>query len=334
MNKAKKVCVCVLLLVFTLFIPIININTNAEGIQNDMSFYDFNIKAYVSGDDMPNDVEFFNETPLNIAKSGGQWALTLDKLSYNDDYENMCLRYVITTNRPFIVNTNTNLSFNFGHWNYLDFNFENARLYLGNDISYNDYISFGEASSGYDSIYYNQFLNIRNLKNDTWTLNNDNNNIASFNTILILLNVGIDDNNNNRLNTLNLIIDNAYNTFINNNNALQNELNLTRDENSNLRNEINDLKLENQNLQNIINQLNSNISSMQNTINYLNEQIKLYNENGGYRFDNLFWSIASVPFGVLVSTFNVDVLGFNIGSIITGTITAFLLIWLLKKFMR
>lgn len=61
-----------------------------------------------------------------------------------------------------------------------------------------------------------------------------------------------------------------------------------------------------------------------------------YNElaRGTYTFENLFWSIGSVPMAVLLQTFNVNVLGLNIRAIITGLLTALVIIWLIKRLLK
>lgn len=52
-----------------------------------------------------------------------------------------------------------------------------------------------------------------------------------------------------------------------------------------------------------------------------------------YTFSNLFWGLAQTPFGVLTSIFNVDVMGVNIGGLITGLLTACIVIWLIHRFI-
>lgn len=63
---------------------------------------------------------------------------------------------------------------------------------------------------------------------------------------------------------------------------------------------------------------------------------QMYNElaNGQYTFESLFWSIGSVPMAVLLQTFNVNVLGMNIRAILTGLLTALVVIWLIKRLFK
>lgn len=63
---------------------------------------------------------------------------------------------------------------------------------------------------------------------------------------------------------------------------------------------------------------------------------QMYNAlaNGDYTFESLFWSIGSVPMAVLLQTFNVNVLGMNIRAILTGLLTALVVIWLIKRLFK
>ena len=80
------------------------------------------------------------------------------------------------------------------------------------------------------------------------------------------------------------------------------------------------------NLQTEYNLLEYNYTSLQ----------QLYNDlvTNEYTFENMFWSIGSVPMAFLMQSFNVDVLGINIRAIITGLITAIIVIWIIKKILR
>lgn len=90
---------------------------------------------------------------------------------------------------------------------------------------------------------------------------------------------------------------------------------------------------ENAQLNNDLTNLDSQYTTLNNNYNSLLEQYNLLN-NDKYTFTELFWSISAVPFGVLTSAFNVNVLGFNLAAIITGLFTSLLLIWLIKKFFK
>lgn len=79
------------------------------------------------------------------------------------------------------------------------------------------------------------------------------------------------------------------------------------------------------NLSDVINNLNSQVSTLTNNYNNLNSQYETLSTNyatlldqynlisqNDYTFSELFWSISAVPFGVLTSTFNVNVMGVNL----------------------
>lgn len=55
---------------------------------------------------------------------------------------------------------------------------------------------------------------------------------------------------------------------------------------------------------------------------------------GEYTFENLFWSVGAVPMAFLLQGFNVNVLGLNLRAIITGLITALVIIYLIKKLIK
>lgn len=80
------------------------------------------------------------------------------------------------------------------------------------------------------------------------------------------------------------------------------------------------------NLQTQYNTLDSNYQSLLEQYNALNSD--------EYSLSELIWSIGSVPFAVLTSGFNVNVMGISLASIITGLFTSMLLIWIIKKFFR
>lgn len=64
--------------------------------------------------------------------------------------------------------------------------------------------------------------------------------------------------------------------------------------------------------------------------------LQQYNQlaRGEYTFENLFWSVGSVPMAFIMQGFNVNVLGMNIAAIITGLLTALLVIWIIKKLLK
>lgn len=86
-------------------------------------------------------------------------------------------------------------------------------------------------------------------------------------------------------------------------------------------------------IQPIIDELNQQLLTLRGNYNNLLQQ---YNElaNQEYTFENLFWSVGSVPMAFLMQSFNVNVLGLNMAAIITGLITALVVIWAIKKLLK
>lgn len=88
------------------------------------------------------------------------------------------------------------------------------------------------------------------------------------------------------------------------------------------------------------NELKGNYDYLQESYDYLLNNYRTLETNynqlarGTYTFENLFWSIGSVPMAVLLQTFNVNVLGMNIAAIITGLLTALVIIWLIKRLLK
>jgi hypothetical protein len=86
-----------------------------------------------------------------------------------------------------------------------------------------------------------------------------------------------------------------------------------------------------------IDSLNQSISDLEKEVTSLTNENSSLNDtisglsNGEYTFSSLFWGISQTPFGLINSIFDVDVLGINIGALITGLFSAMLLIWLVRK---
>lgn len=84
--------------------------------------------------------------------------------------------------------------------------------------------------------------------------------------------------------------------------------------------------------------VNETIVSKDSIINDLKKQIDSLNDTlNGYRtneysFESLFWGIGSIPFGVLSQMLNFEVMGINLFGLLSGLLTAILLIWLIKRF--
>lgn len=83
---------------------------------------------------------------------------------------------------------------------------------------------------------------------------------------------------------------------------------------------------------------NEIVLSKDNTINDLKKQIDTLNDtlngyrNNEYSFESLFWGIGSIPFGVLSQILNFELMGINLFGLVSGLLTAILLIWLIKRF--
>lgn len=110
------------------------------------------------------------------------------------------------------------------------------------------------------------------------------------------------------------------------NEALNNEINQKNKEITNLTNENETLSNSNETLNTNYNTLQQNYNNLQNLYNGL--------ATNEYTFENLFWSVGSVPMAFLLQSFNVNVLGLNIRAIITGLITALIIIWLIKRLIK
>ena len=118
------------------------------------------------------------------------------------------------------------------------------------------------------------------------------------------------------------------NTFINiNNNLVSNE------QYKNLEAKYNNLQQRNEETERTYWNLDQAYETLRNNYQHLQQQ---YNDlaTNEYTFENLFWSVGSVPMAFLLQSFNVDVLGLNIAAIITGLITALLILWIIKKLLK
>ena len=56
--------------------------------------------------------------------------------------------------------------------------------------------------------------------------------------------------------------------------------------------------------------------------------------SGEVSFNSLFWGIGAVPFGILSSILNFNILGVNIFGLLTGLLTALIVIWLFKRLLK
>lgn len=79
-----------------------------------------------------------------------------------------------------------------------------------------------------------------------------------------------------------------------------------------------------------INSLLNNIQNLQNQNNNLLDQIKDLSKNN-ISFLNLFMGISNIPGNIMSSMLNFEILGINLLGVVTGLLSALLLIWLIKK---
>ena len=79
-----------------------------------------------------------------------------------------------------------------------------------------------------------------------------------------------------------------------------------------------------------INSLLNNIQNLQNQNNDLLDQINDLSKNK-ISFINLFMGISNIPGNIMSSMLNFEILGINLLGVITGLLSALLLIWLIKK---
>lgn len=82
-----------------------------------------------------------------------------------------------------------------------------------------------------------------------------------------------------------------------------------------------------------ISDLNSQISNLQSTISTLQGQIKNM-ENSTSNYQHLLWTIAGTPWESFNKIWNVSFGGINIANVVTGLVTALLVIYLIKKIWK
>lgn len=286
-------------------------NLNNVFINNDLEFNNQNISARVEDN-------IFRYYIFNIANYK-------NNMSYINDY-------VLTI--PYSLSVGIPQSNNYEYNNY-----SIALYYLYtndyNNITINNFTTFIESVS--DSLnketnttnYYNDYINITipQENNNTYlilgyyeTINYDTSTTPLYSWVELyfafdysLINVFNGANETNE-------------SLKQQNQQLQNELSITNSQYNTLSDNYNDLV-------NNYDTLNTNYETL--TYNYqtLNNQYNALATNQ-YTFENLFWSVGSVPMAFLLQSFNVNVLGMNIRAIITGLITALLIIWIIKKLLK
>lgn len=83
----------------------------------------------------------------------------------------------------------------------------------------------------------------------------------------------------------------------------------------------------------VVNSLNDTISSLSSQLSTLNKKLKTL-EKGVSNYQNLIWTIGATPWESFKHIWNVEFGGINIANIVTGFVTALLVIYLIKKFWR
>lgn len=340
MNKIKiSIFSLISIFVFTIFTCF---NFGYCAIRNVFDLYGLNTSNfYFNYYDTNGDEQYMGPVNLTYTKSGGSWRLKMPNINVTTSNNTGSYLYALKFNNNVPIDSTLNIGLQFMSYTS-SINFNNISIYVGYNLPID--------SSYWDiNDYYTQFTNIAvdtsHITNATYNITSSNtftNNVGGvindyFNTIIIVSTyTNVNSHFVNRLYTFNLI-DNEYNNTINSMNDmantithLQNQIQGLNDTISVLNNNI--LNLQNTN-KNLIQQYENQITQLNNQINDLNYQLSIL-QKGDYTFDALFWSIANVPFGVLASTFNVNILGINLAGLITGVITSLLLIWLIKKFLR
>lgn len=271
------------------------------------------------GSNIPDMLYFNFNSALYCLRNSSYWSSTYDFDAlygfYNSDLD-LFLQYgsVLSVSIPlysaYMLNndyTGFTFSIPFDYTYYK--NYPSQSFYIA--IPQQDRCEYGSSSSSFSYNYftfdYNDneyafFIDDKSFSNDNYGVmyNNLSNQYAEL------------QNQYNELNASYEQVNSNYEIVSNNYNNLSSQY-------SSLNSDYNSLNTTYQ-------QLDSNYQSLLEQYNSLN------NEN--YTFSELFWSLSAVPFGVLSSGFNVNVLGVNLAAIISGLFTAVLLIWIIKKFLR
>ncbi len=82
-----------------------------------------------------------------------------------------------------------------------------------------------------------------------------------------------------------------------------------------------------------VSNLNNQIQTLNNTISTLNKQIEFL-ESGTKNYQHLLWTIAGTPWESFNKIWNVSFGGINIANVVTGLVTALLVIYLIKKIWK
>ena len=342
MNKIKiSIFALISMFVFTIFACF---NFGYCAMRNVFDMYGLTTSLYYNYYDSQQNEQYDGPLSITYSKSGGSWYMNMPTINVSTSDNTGAYLYALKFNDNVPIDPTLNIGLDFKSFSSF-INFENISMYVGYNLPINN------GSYALDDIRaeYSRFTDIvvdtSHITNDIYNITSTNtftNSVGGvindyFNTIIVVSSY-INDNAifTNRLYTFDLIDNDYYNTINSINDMsntitqLQNQIQGLNDTIKNLRNNIS--KLQNTN-RNLIEQYENQITQLQNQIHGLNYQLGIL-QKGDYSFDALFWSIANVPFGVLASTFNVNILGINLAGLITGVITSLLLIWLIKKFLR
>lgn len=281
------------------------------------------------------------EATFNI----GKWSLTgsslddysltslfTDDLSSNPD--DIGEYYINLLNPVNSWNSNINL-FNVNDLPYFQINFDGTRepIYqnlnlLINNVSFWNgslFIDYGIRNPNNNTFY---IINTQSLNNRYLIMNNESyyNYHVSFLRFRSGTSISSDSTENGF--TQRFGTSYTYSPFININDGIAPE------SYQYLQTQYNDLKTQFDALNGSYNNLSNNYNTLEQNYNTLLEQYNVLLNQSDYSFSELFWSISAVPFGVLTSAFNVDVMGVSLSGVITGLITALLLLWLIKRLFK
>lgn len=286
-------------------------NLYDEFISNDIEFANENTQAFVNGNTFSYTI-FNIENYKNSMSYTNDYVLTIPyKLlatipqSNNYTYNNYSvgLYYVYTNNYSNITINDFNT--------FIESVTNDLNKETNTDNYYNDYINFTiPQSNNYTYLVLGYYSNI---DYDTTTTPTYSWIELTFGFEYSLIDVFSGNNETNE-------------SLKQQNQQLQNDIATKNNKYNTLNEEYNTMQTDYNNLTNSYSNLQHNYTTLQNQYNNL--------ATNEYTFENLFWSVGSVPMAFLMQSFNVDVLGINIRAIITGLITAIIVIWIIKKILR
>ena len=187
-----------------------------------------------------------------------------------------------------------------------------------------------------DEIIANENIIVENeaLKTENQTLTEQNNNLSAENSSLQSSNQDLTEQNNN-LQSSNQTLTEQNNNLSAENSSLQSSNQGLTEQNNNLTNRNQQLEAEKQSLAEQNNTLNNKNSALQAEVDTITQQRDdaregLSNSNAVLNF---FQGIYEAVNGVLQTFFNLDVFGFNLGSIIAIFVIAVVVLFVIKLFI-